>query len=103
MNQPNSHGSSVVCAGVGQNIILPDLRPNPEFSVAASRDRLERPQSALRAVNIETQIVPDRNSARERVPQLVPAESEGHVGLSETMREISGNDVVEKRRKYLAN
>src|SRR5258706_1348339 len=102
MNQPNSHGSSVVSAVVGQNIILPDLRPNPEFSLAASRDRLERAQSALRAVNIETEIVPDRNAARERVLQLVPEESEVHVGVSETMRVIGVTDVVEQSGKYRA-
>ena len=87
---------------MSQSIVLPHLTPNPEFSVAASRESLERAEQALRRVNIETEIVPDRDAARDRVLELVPEGSEVHVGLSETMREIGVTSVIEQSGKYRA-
>jgi hypothetical protein len=87
---------------VSQSTVLPGLTPNPEFSVAAFRESLERAQNALRGVNIETEIVPDREAARDRVFELVPEGSEVHVGLSETMRELGVTSVIEQSGKYRA-
>jgi hypothetical protein len=87
---------------VSQSIALPNLTPNPEFSAPVSRERLERAQTALRAVNIETMIVPDRDAARDRVLELVPEGSEVHVGLSETMRELGVTALIEQSGKYRA-
>ena len=81
---------------------FPDLTPNPEFSAAASRERLERAQKALRAVNIETEIVATRKAARDRVLELLPEGSEVHIGLSETMRELGVSPLVEESGRYNA-
>ena len=87
---------------MSESIVLPELTPNPEFSVPASRERLERAQKALRRVNIETEIVLDRGAARDRVLELVPEGSEVHIGLSETMRELGVTSFVEQSGKYRA-
>jgi LUD domain len=87
---------------VSESIVLPHLTPNPEFSVPASRERLERAQKALRGVNIETEIVSNRDAARERLLELVPEGGEVHIGLSETMRELGVTDFVEQSGKYNA-
>jgi acyl-CoA hydrolase len=87
---------------VSETIVLPQLTPNPEFSVAASRDRLERAQRALRKVNIETEIVSDVKAAHDRVLELVPEGSEVHIGLSETMRELGVTKLIEAGVKYNA-
>ena len=85
---------------VSETIVRPELTPNLEFSVPASRERLERAQQALRRVNIETEIVPDSGAARDRVLELVPEGSEVHIGLSETMRELGVTSFVEQSGKY---
>ena len=87
---------------MSESIVLPEPTPNPEFSVPASRERLERAKKALRRVNIETEIVLDRGAARDRVLELVPEGSEVHIGLSETMRELGVTSFVEQSGKYRA-
>jgi hypothetical protein len=81
---------------------LPDLTPNMEFAAPASRAQLERAQEALAKVRIETEIVPDRETARSRVLELVPEGAEVHIGLSETMRELGLTKVFEESGKYNA-
>ena len=85
---------------VSESIVIPQLTPNSEFSVPASRERLERAQEALRRVNIETEIVSDSDAARDRVLELVPEGSEVHIGLSETMRELGVTRFIEESGKY---
>jgi hypothetical protein len=74
---------------------FPDLKPNSEFAAPASRAQLERAQKALARVNVETEIVNNRESARNRVLELVPESSEVHIGLSETMLELGVTEVIE--------
>ena len=81
---------------------LPELTPNLEFREPASRPRLERAQAALGKVNIETEIVSNREAARDRVLELVPGGSEVHVGLSETMRELGVTAAIEESGRYNA-
>jgi acyl-CoA hydrolase len=87
---------------VSQSIAFPDLKPNAEFAAPASRAQLERAQKALAKVNIETEIVSNRESARNRVLELVPEGSEIHIGLSETMRELGVTEAIEQSGKYNA-
>jgi hypothetical protein len=98
----NSNGWSFVDISVNASDSFPDLTPNPEFSVAASRESLERAKTALAAVNIQTEIVANREAARDRVMDLLPEGSEVHVGLSETMRELGVTQLVEESGNYKA-
>jgi hypothetical protein len=87
---------------VPESVAFPDLVPNREFSLPAPRERLERARDALLKVNIATEIVPDRDAARDRVLELVPDGSEVHIALSETMRELGITEAVERSGRYRA-
>ena len=84
------------------SLAFPELTPNAEFATPASRAQLERAQKTLAKVNIETEIVSERGSARDRVLELVPEGSEVHIGLSETMRELGVTEAIEQSGKYNA-
>ena len=87
---------------MSQTVTLPDLSPNLEFAVPASRAQLERAKEALTKGHIEVEIVPNREAARQRVLELVPENSEVHIGLSETMRELGVTEVIEQSGRYNA-
>jgi hypothetical protein len=81
---------------------LPDLTPNPQFAVPASRERLVQARDALNQNNIATEIVADRAAAKAAVLALVPEGAEVHVALSETMRELGVTEELESSDRYRA-
>jgi hypothetical protein len=76
------------------------LIPNREFAAPASRERLERAASALRANGIEVFVVDDLEQAKRLVLEQLPAGAEVHEGASVTMETLGVTAEIEQSGRY---
>ena len=76
------------------------LIPNREFAAPASRERLERAATALRANGIEVFVADDLEQAKRLVLEQLPAGAEVHEGASVTMETLGVTAEVEQSGRY---
>lgn len=78
------------------------LRPNPEFALPVTRDRLESTAEALRAHGFNAMVAADRHEARRLVLEQLPDGAQVHQGASITLDEIGVTEEVEQSGRYEA-
>jgi len=82
-------------------ITLPDPGPpNLAFEHPADRARLERTAAALSGRGFNARIADSGEHARELVLDAIPAGSEVHIALSETMRELGITSEIDESGRY---
>ena len=74
--------------------------PNVEFERPADRATLERTAAALRERGFLAEVADSPAQARELVLEAIPAGSEVHVALSETMRELGLTAEIDESGRY---
>ena len=74
--------------------------PNVEFERPADRATLERTAAALRERGFLAEVADSAAHARELVLEAIPAGSEVHVALSETMRELGLTAEIDESGRY---
>jgi hypothetical protein len=74
--------------------------PNVEFEQPADRVMLERTAAALRERGFLAEVADSAAQARELVLEAIPAGSEVHVALSETMRELGLTAEIDESGRY---
>ena len=83
------------------SITLPDPGPlNLEFERPADRARLDRTAAALNSRGFKAQVAENAEQARRLVLDAIPAGSEVHVALSETMRELGITSEIDESGRY---
>jgi LUD domain len=78
------------------------LRPNPEFAVPATRERLESVAEALRNNGMRAMVAADRDEAKRLVLEQLPDGARVHQGASVTLDTIGVTEEVEKSGRYEA-
>jgi LUD domain len=73
---------------------------NSAFAEPASPVAIERAAEALRAHNIDAQIVPNAAAARDLVLSLIPEGAEVGQGASATLEAIGVTEIIEKSGRY---
>ena len=76
------------------------LRPNPEFAVPATRERLESVAEALRNHGMRALVAADRDEARRLVLEQLPDGAQVHQGASITLDTIGVTEEIEKSGRY---
>jgi L-lactate utilization protein LutC len=80
---------------------LPDPGPpNLDFEQPADRAQLDRTAAALTARGFKAQVADSAEHARQLVLGAIPAGSEVHGALSETMRELGITEAVDESGRY---
>jgi LUD domain len=75
-------------------------RPNPEFAVPATRERLESVAEALRNHGMRALVAADRDEAKRLVLEQLPEGAQVHQGASVTLDTIGVTEVIEKSGRY---
>ena len=78
------------------------LRPNPEFAVPATRERLESTADALRSHGMRAIVAADRAEARRLVLEALPAGAQVHQGASATLDALGVTEEIEQSGRYEA-
>ena len=78
------------------------LRPNREFAVPASRERLEAVAEALRNNGIRAMVAADRDEAKRLVLAELPDGAHVHQGASVTLDTIGVTEEIERSGRYEA-
>lgn len=74
----------------------------PEFSRPASRERVERVIAALRANQVDAELVPTAATARARVLELIPEGAEVLCATSRTIEKVGLLEDLEQSGRYRA-
>ena len=75
-------------------------RPNHEFAVPATRERLESVAEALRNHGMRALVAADRDEAKRLVLEQLPEGAQVHQGASVTLDTIGVTEVIEKSVRY---
>lgn len=78
------------------------LRPNPEFAVPATRERLELVAEALRSRGMRAMVAADRDEAKRFVLEQLPDGVHVHQGASVTLDTIGVTEAIEQSGSYEA-
>lgn len=78
------------------------LRPNPEFAVPATRERLESVADALRNHGMRAMVAANRDEARRLVLEELPAGAQVHQGASATLDALGVTEEIEQSGRYEA-
>ena len=73
------------------------LRPNPEFAVVATRERLESTAEALRSHGMRVLVAADRSEARRLVLEELPDGARVHQGASATLDALGVTEEIVPR------
>ena len=76
------------------------LRPNPEFAVSATRERLESVAEALRDNGMRAMIAADGAEAKRLVLEQLPDGGHVHQGASVTLDSIGVTEAIEQSGRY---
>ena len=85
---------------MSENQTLP--RPNPEFAVPATRERLEAVAGALRSRGMRVMVAADRDEARRLVLEQLPDGAQVHQGASATLDALGVTEEIEQSGRYNA-
>jgi len=77
-------------------------RPNPEFAVPATRERLEAVAEALRSHGMRATVAADRDEAKRFVLEQLPDGAHVHQGASVTLDTIGVTEAIEQSGRYNA-
>ncbi len=76
------------------------LRPNPEFAVVATRERLESTAEALRSHGMRVLVAADRSEARRLVLEELPDGARVHQGASATLDALGVTEEIERSGRF---
>jgi LUD domain len=76
------------------------LRPNPEFAVPASRERLEAAAAALREHGFRATVARDRDEARKLILDQIPDGAEVYQSATATLEAIGVTEEIERSGRY---
>ena len=76
------------------------LRPNPEFAVPATRERLESVAEALRNHGMRAMVAADRDEAKRLVLEQLPDGAQVHQGASATLDALGVTEEIEQSGRY---
>jgi LUD domain len=76
------------------------LRPDPEFALAATRERLETAAAALRAHGMRALVAADRDEARRLILERLPDHARVHQGASATLEALGVTEEIEQSGRF---